>query len=80
MSELKEAAERLSSWSTALKNEVAATMPQVFDALTNSRELPEGCTSRASLALTVFDQVNKKLREVNAAVLDVEKAISKHGA
>lgn len=80
MSDFEEAYKRLKSWADSLNNVVEGSYDEIKDALNPETKLPKGCPSHASLAELVLRQVKKKLREVNGAVEDVEKAIWKEGA
>ena len=75
-----QAYERLVGWAEALVYVAKDYRQQIDDALSGKTPLPELYPSRASLALMCFRQVEKKLDEVQGAIEDVRKAISKEGS
>ena len=79
-SEWEECYKRLLNWSKVLARTVESCYDEIKEALDPNSKLLEGCPSHESMALLVYRQVEKKFDEVEAAVSDVKKAISKSRA
>ena len=75
MSKFDEAYTRLQSWSRSLNWVIKRMRPQINDVLNPRSSLLPGCPSRAAMALLIFRDVEKKLREVNGAAVDVARAL-----
>ena len=79
-SEWEESYKRLLNWSNVLARTVESCYDQIKEALDPNTKLPQDCPSHESLALLIYRGVQEKFDEVEAAVSDVEKAISKSRA
>jgi len=69
--------DRLQEWTTTLSNTVANALPAIESHLDGKVTLPKNCPSKESAALMELGQVEKKLKEVNAAVEDIRDALLK---
>lgn len=72
---LEQALRDLKSWAAALKISVDDAIPQIKEAM-DAAVLPENCPSRSSLAEAILREPKKKFREVEAALIDVERALA----
>lgn len=79
-SEWEESYKRLLNSSKVLARTVESYHDEIKEALDPNTKLPQDCPSHESLALLIYRQVKKKFVEVEGAVSDVEKAISKSRA
>lgn len=68
------ASQELASWTNALSLTVEDALAQVKETMQAVR-LPQGCPSHAAMAEMCLRGPKKKLREVQAALKDLEEAI-----
>lgn len=71
----EEKLQNLQNWVNSLARVTGDIIPQIRETLAGTKELPAGCPSKESMAALEFDQIKKKLTEVNAAVEMVEDSI-----
>ena len=76
MSSFDDAYSRLKSWTKALQKVTEDHEEEIGQYVRGARDTPENCPSNASMALTIFSQIEKRLYEVESAVEDVRMAIA----
>lgn len=80
MSKVDEACKRLMSFTKSLEMQVyGESFGYVREILSGDKELPDGCPSRASLAIMQLGSIRDVLDEVNGAFQDLEDAIWDEG-
>ncbi len=65
---------RLRQYSESLHLKVKRTLPYVEKMLSGTRKIPKNCPSIESMAALEFAGIQGYLKEVNAAVAEIEKA------
>ena len=76
MSSFNDAYSRLKSWTEALQKVTVDHEQVIGQYVRGERDTPEDCPSNASMALTIFSQIELRLYEVEVAVEDVRDAIA----
>ena len=80
MSKVEEVYQRLMSFTKTLEMQVhGENYKHLRDILSDNKELPDGCPSRASLAILQIGSIREALDEVNAAYQALEDAIWNEG-
>lgn len=76
--ELETLLNELQHWADSVGRQTTAMIPQVRDAIDENTSLPEGCPSRASMAVLILDQIGKPISEVTGIMEMVRKHLFEH--